>query len=269
MSREEIREFFETQVKNWPLAAQNVKALENVLTKPFYIGDKKGFVQYNPARAISTLAKLDKESIKKRECFLCPANRPAEQKGIELEKDWELLVNPFPILPMHFTIVNKKHTAQKLDLEIVDKLTDHLHGMTVFFNGAQAGASAPDHIHYQAVPFDRLPFVIHIDKNWEKINEKQLLPFKIITDINELTVDNPSINAYFWVTEQGEKRFFAIPRVQHRPKSFFLNPPNRRAVSPGAIDMAGIIITPYQEDFNAISSEDIINIYQEVAYPND
>lgn len=252
MNREELEKFLKEQLANWPLAEKNFKALESVRRKPFKIGDFEGWVQFNPARAVSTLAKVDAESVKSRPCFLCKENRPQQQSAIEILPGFQLLVNPFPILPMHFTIASTKHIPQELFPEYGEALARELPGMMVFFNGIGAGASAPDHLHFQAVPIEQLPLFSNI-----KIGNTVSLEFTSQTD---------SLNAYFWTDAPGnDVNSFVIPRIKHRPESFFLLPPMRRAVSPGAIDMAGIIVVPYLEDFEAITSSDIEKIYKEVA----
>lgn len=268
MTSEEIKNFFDQQIQNWPLAAKNVKNLKQIQKKIFRIGDLSGFVQFNPARAVSTLAKTDKESLKNRECFLCKKNRPIEQKGIEILKDWELLVNPFPILPYHFTIVNKNHIPQELQFETGVELSKQLPGWVVFFNADGAGASAPDHIHFQAVPQNSLPLLVLLEESGEDALINLDLPFKIINDPYLIKENKIPQNVYFW-TINGESKAVGIPRKAHRPKSYFLEPPFRRAVSPGAIDMAGVIVTPIEEDYQIISDQDILEIYREVAFDNE
>lgn len=264
MTREEIKDFFEDQLSSWPLAAENSRKLGMVKRKNLEFNGLTYQVQFNPARAVSTLAKLDKASLKKRECFLCQKNRPVEQKSLEILPGWELLVNPFPILPFHFTIAGKEHQPQSLLIEIGEKLASLLPGMVVFFNGDGAGASAPDHIHYQAVPIDELPLIKVFD---EECNEKlPEFPFKIIKDKDSEYLRNFPVNAYFWKDKSGKSRFLAIPRKSHRPDLYFMEPPYRRAVSPGGIDMAGVIVTPIEEDFNNMTESDLDRIFRHVAF---
>ena len=276
MNLEEIKEYFEIEAEKWDLAKNNINALEHLKRKPFKVGDLEGWIQFNPARAISSLAKLDKESVKKRECFLCRSKRPKEQSGIEIIKDWELLINPFPILPYHFTIVYLDHIPQELDVEVGYQLSQKLPGMVVLFNGEGAGASAPDHLHFQAVPFSEMPLIKLVDKHWDGIDKLEI-PFKIITDPNKLSGLDYPVNAYFWLPESYDEpesdkdnvRFLAIPRITHRPKEYFLDPPARRAVSPGAIDMVGVIVTPIEEDYNKLTSEEIKDFFSQIALPNE
>lgn len=267
MEEREIKEFFEQELKIWDLARKNCEALKNVKRKQFKVGDLKGYVQFNPARAVSTLAKLDKNSIKERQCFLCKKNRPKEQRGLEILNGWELLVNPFPILHYHFTIVKDDHVPQNLLIETGKKLASLLKGFVVFFNDDGAGASAPDHMHFQAVPLNELPLIQFV---LEKglVDSKEKLPYKILSEEKEIEKCEQPQNVFFW-TEEDRIQVIGIPRKMHRPKEFFMVPPNRRAFSPGAIDMAGVLVTPYEEDFNSISEEDIKNIYCQVGLTNE
>ena len=263
-------DFFESQLLDWELARNNVSALKSVKRKPFKCKSLEGYVQFNPARAVSTLAKVDKDSIQQRKCFLCDANRPLEQKKLQLLPGWNMLVNPFPILPYHFTIVNQNHTPQKLDFEIGKELAVSVHGFVVFFNDDGAGASAPDHMHFQAVPIDELPLIKNFISHGKKI-KKEELPFKILTDEKEIKDCPYPMNVYFWKNQEEEREvnFIAVPRKKHRPDEYYLQPPLRRAISPGAIDMAGVLVTPIEEDFNMTNDKDVENIYLQVGFTDE
>ncbi|MCH5228763.1 MAG: DUF4922 domain-containing protein [Muribaculaceae bacterium] len=142
--------------------------------------------------------------------------------------------------------------------------------MLVFYNGTGAGASAPDHKHFQCVPIEELPLIKKISYHLKR-GVNIALPYRILTDskkIQEIQTQ-VSLNAYFWKSEDDEILCFAIPRRAHRPKSFFMDPPMRRAVSPGALDMAGIIVTPMEEDFKLLQEEEIEEILREVGFPNE
>lgn len=251
------------QLQKWELASKNYKDLQFARIKKIKIGDLEVKVQCNPARAVSTLAKVESRDIKSRPCFLCSANRPAEQDKYEILPGWDLLVNPYPILPFHFTIASTSHTPQHLYFEEGKKLAERLPGMVVFYNDSGAGASAPDHLHFQAVPLEELPLIRLL-----KDNEPQSLrlPFKIYTEEKEIKECKYPQNAYFWKDGEGVVKMISIPRKAHRPESYFKSPPLRRAFSPGAIDMAGVLVTPFEEDFEATDSVDIINIYQQTAF---
>ncbi|MCH5241056.1 MAG: DUF4922 domain-containing protein [Muribaculaceae bacterium] len=262
----DIKAFFENQIKVWELARTNFEALSFIKKRTFCCGSLLGHIQFNPARAVSTLAKVDKVSIDQRKCFLCDHNRPEEQKSFEILPDWQLLVNPFPILPYHFTIVNSQHLPQKLEFETGINLAKKLDGFVVFFNDDGAGASAPDHMHFQAVPLEYLPLIKLLSSKWDSIQELQL-PFQIFLDEEEIKGSKDPMNVYFWKDmKAGGVKFMAIPRKAHRPKEYFLSPPERRAISPGAIDMAGVMVTPIKEDFYRVDDKDVENIYRQVGY---
>ena len=268
--------FFESQLKIWDQAQRNYEGLEKAITKPFSVGSLKGFVQYNPARAISTNAKTDKKDILKRPCFLCRQNRPETQISEEIIPGWEILLNPFPIFPRHFTIAYKEHTNQFFDINIAKRLAESLPGMVVFYNDDGAGASAPDHAHYQAVCKESLPLVNQIDSlSHSEANLKEFisgLPFRIILseNIKETVTDNfHPFNAFTWMNSSGNLMNIIIPRKKHRPDCFYFQPPFRRAISPGAVDMAGILITPFEDDFKLLTDHEIKEIYKQVAISND
>lgn len=272
-----ISEFIEKQLEKWSLAATNFNNLKFIERKHFKIGSLEGFVQLNPARAVSNLAKVDSQSIKERKCFLCEKNRPADQLSLEIIPGWKILINPFPILNHHLTIVGNEHLDQEFIPEVAIVLSKRLPGMTVFYNAEGAGASAPDHRHYQAVESKDLPIVKLIEQSFNSSSIKNNLPFYIETgefkegdDPSQIRISKKfegyPINAFFWVTPQASVRYILIPRKAHRPECFFAEPPSRRSISPGAIDMAGILITPFREDFELISENDIQGIYSQVGF---
>ncbi|MDE6578754.1 MAG: DUF4922 domain-containing protein, partial [Muribaculaceae bacterium] len=156
---EEIQSFVDRQLNSWNLASQNYKDLYGVKRRSVSIGDFEATIQCNPARIISTAAKVNDGMPISRPCFLCKKNRPSSQFEKVIFPGWEMLVNPYPIFPVHLTIVNSEHIPQSRMPEAIVDIADCLPGMAVFFNGARAGASAPDHLHLQAVMKDELPIV--------------------------------------------------------------------------------------------------------------
>lgn len=256
-----LKDFFNSQLELWPLAKKNFDALKSIKRKPFTCGDLNGWVQYNPARAGSTLAKVDNDSIKQRKCFLCPENRPQEQLSIEIGNGFKLLINPFPIVPFHFTIVSERHIPQTFNYETGYELAKEFPGMVIFFNGVGAGASAPDHLHWQMAPIEELPLI-----QLFQTNKDCNLPFNILEQPKKLNDTNTPLNAFFWQENPvSEVNCKVILRKSHRPDHYFKAPPFRRAVSPGALDLTGIIVTPFEEDFNLISNEEIKDIYTQTA----
>ncbi len=235
----EIDEFFQRQLSRWPAVRERYEALANVEVKR--VGEYK--VQFNPARAVSTAAKVDPASIAARPCFLCKKNRPAEQLALEWE-DLEILVNPFPIFPGHLTIAAKEHTPQNLlgRADQMRRLSRELPGYTIFFNGAKSGASAPDHFHFQAVPSEyMLPtgmaYTYHLEPAEFSAEEIDPMVNMVCTD-GVITV---------------------IPRSRHRPQCY-----GELLVSPASIDLCGTLITVRRSDFDAIDEKRLEAIIREV-----
>lgn len=297
LDTEHINSLIETQLAAWPEAKNNFDRLMECERRSLRLGDFEAQAQLNPARICSTAAKVDPESVKKRECFLCRDKRPAGQLCAEWpSSDWELLVNPYPILPVHFTIVSKEHVPQEeipLDMAAMAEAAPDL---CFFFNGARAGASAPDHLHCQAVLKSELPLVALTEKlhpssdTWWKSSEQfgADLPFHylsavaaprisgMITISNTLKIygvdavsglpDKSLINAFFWTGADGLLRIVVVPRKAHRPRRYFLDNSDKMMISPGAIDMAGILIFPDKADFGRITPEIAREIYSDVAF---
>lgn len=248
----DIESLFERQMKAWPEAAQRIRDLSEKVERR-EVGPY--IVQWNPARAVSTLAKVDKTSLEKRPCFLCRENRPAMQEGISiLDGRWEVLINPFPILERHLTIVSTQHTPQRLtrkDFEDMMEISRMLTDYVVFYNGARCGASAPDHKHLQAGRAEALPPHPYADseKVWEEIAALPIPEGREEADFNLLMLNG---------------RALLIPRSQHRPQCYH---DGTCLVSPGALDMAGLMITPREEDFRALTEEKIRSILSECGTP--
>ena len=298
----DCQDLIEAQLAVWPLAATNFFQLREIKRKRVPLGSLDSAVQCNPARIVSTGAKTDAQSIKERKCFLCSHNRPEEQFAMELLKGWDLLINPYPILPVHFTIVDKEHRDQaEIPFELVE-MAEKLPGLTVFYKGARAGASAPDHRHAQAViatelpllrlveqlhpieksgfasgfslagadlPFDFISAVITPDSEGLEMLKKIHSAFGI--DAETGSKDPGLVNAFFWLDPSGILRTVVIPRKAHRPRCYD-NPTNQQAgeepfiVSPGAIDMAGLMIAPRPNDYERIDEAKMREIYSDVAF---
>lgn len=290
-------DFIDNQLAAWPLARRNYTDLGKTERRLVNLGDFRVAVQYNPARIISTGAKIDNQSIKQRPCFLCRENRPEEQLGVDMMPDWELLLNPYPIFPSHFTIAGKTHRPQEgLPLDMIE-MAEKLPGHVIFFNGAHAGASCPDHLHCQAVKTAELPLMQLVEKchipassadDWHIASSCSLnldMPFffksfiitpdlkgmQILSDLENLIgrqyIEEGLINLFVWIDNAGFLRVVSIPRKAHRP-SCYGSQPGQFLVSPGSIDMAGIIITPRIDDFHGITAADLSEIYADCALPN-
>lgn len=295
-SLEELRTFFDKQLSVWPDAAERHAALESVELRDLGNGL---MLQYNPARAVSTAAKVDKESVAARRCFLCKENRPRQQFAESAMGTVDVLVNPYPILPFHLTLPLRNHAPQRLEGLYADMLhiAREWQGMTLFYNGALCGASAPDHAHLQAVEATGLPLLgkywqeeiacgmepLLVDENGTLYNvTTYAVPLFVISARNvSRSVElcgkllaalpchdgeaEPRVNVFVYYTSDEGYVTMILPRAAHRPAAYFAEGTEQRLVSPGAIDMAGLIITPRREDFQAINADEAIALLREVA----
>ncbi len=307
--------FIENQLAKWQTARTNHEALNQIETRRFELAGNTITVQFNPARAVSTCAKVDKSSIEARKCFLCPENKPNEQDEIiiSLDEPFSLRINPYPILPGHLTISSLKHQDQVLADKTIRQLPGKLiswleeyfaSGYVLFYNGAKCGASAPDHFHFQAVKQSDVPVI----QQWERlmetaVREKEIrtengntyssfqitsyicpiqvficnhsadiLPEMINQYLESLPLhegeSEPRYNLFAWQDKQRGFKMAYFPREEHRPACYTATRGEQLLVSPGALDMAGLLVTPRKEDFDRITESDITKIYKEVAYHN-
>ena len=307
--------FIENQLAKWQTARTNHEALNQIETRRFELAGNTITVQFNPARAVSTCAKVDKSSIEARKCFLCPENKPNEQDEIiiSLDEPFSLRINPYPILPGHLTISSLKHQDQVLADKTIRQLPGKLiswleeyfaSGYVLFYNGAKCGASAPDHFHFQAVKQSDVPVI----QQWERlmetaVREKEIktengntyssfpitsyicpiqvficnhsadiLPEMINQYLESLPLhegeSEPRYNLFAWQDKQRGFTMAYFPREEHRPACYTATRGEQLLVSPGALDMAGLLVTPRKEDFDKITESDITQIYKEVAYHN-
>ena len=298
MEDSSISRFFNRQMEKWADARHRFRDLKHVETHQ--LSDQLK-VQWNPARIVSTGAKIDKKTLGDRPCFLCDKNRPKEQISKQIDERFLLLVNPFPILPVHFTIPARKHQPQSIYKnygEMHRFLSLHSELM-VFYNGPKCGASAPDHLHFQAGTSGILPF----QANWQRLSrnltdiislnddEKIALihdfvvpAFVIISkseDSDEALFQRlyksmpvrgdetePMMNIIAW--RKGDEYIsVVIPREKHRPEAYFAEGDAQMMVSPGALDMSGLIITPREEDFRKLTEESATAILQECGVSTD
>ena len=293
--------FLDRQLRQWPETLQRYRELTHVQTKDLHAGQLTMQAQWNPARIRSTGATITKEALAERPCFLCGKNRPKEQLSVPQEKnEYELLVNPYPILPIHFTLPMRRHQPQRIKpmygtmLSLLTKDPS----ITVFYNGPHCGASAPDHAHLQAGSTGLLP----LQKNWPQLSRSLSVVLQpapdatlaVITDYpcpallirtkgkkaSERLFSNlydafpqpadepePMMNVLAW--KEGDNYVTVIfPRRKHRPDCYYQQE-GQLLVSPGALDMAGLIITPREADFKAIDAEQALSILQECAVSND
>ncbi len=263
----DLMEFFDRQLSAWPKAAENYRKLKSVRIKDFNFDGFFLRVIYNPARAVSSFAKVDVDSIKKRPCFLCAHNRPQEQFGVDFLGKYQILINPYPICPVHFTVCSNQHSAQEFSSRIDDflDLAAECSGFTALFNGAKAGASAPDHMHFQLVNSDF--FAQAIEKPMKPLIVKETFVSANRNEIKDRLFDifkrksEDSCNI-FCRYENNNWVVVVFPRKKHRP-SYFMT--GEILSSPGSIDMTGNLIIAREEDFNKLTKEIISDIYTQIS----
>ncbi len=303
VKEEEAHDFFEQQLHSWPDVERRFKDLDKVEVKNFSWQGTELSVQFNPARIVSTGAKVDKETVGRRPCFLCEHNQPVEQMHLYAYGDYQLCVNPFPILPYHFTFPMRHHVRQTARPMIgaLCRLAMNMPDFVVFYNGAQCGASAPDHAHLQLGAKGKIP----LQRDWKTYagqlepvytletgqgiyllrkfvyplfvlrlsgKEKHFLLFeRLVKALPQVEgEDEPRFNLIGWRQEtagQDEPQMvlLLIPRKKLRPECYFKEGEEQYVISPGSVDMGGLVITPRREDFERLTSEKIVSILQEVA----
>ena len=292
MEDSSISRFFNRQLEVWTDARHRFRDLKHVETRQFSDQMK---LQWNPARIVSTGAKIDKKTLGERPCFLCDKNRPKEQMSKQIDEKFHLLVNPFPILPVHFTIPARKHQPQLIykNYGEMHRFISLYSDLMVFYNGPKCGASAPDHLHFQAGTNGILP----LQNNWQRLS-RNLTDIISLNDEEKISVvrdfivpafviisksaesdealfrrlykampqrgdeTEPMMNIISW--RKGEEFIsVVIPREKHRPEAYFAEGDAQFVVSPGALDMSGLIITPREEDFRKLTEEKALSLLQE------
>ena len=322
LQESDVEYLFKNQLRQWSDANERYQQLKNVEVKEMKARNICLSAQFNPSRIGSTGASIDKKSIDERPCFLCPENRPDEQIDFPMNGKFILLVNPFPILPKHFTIPLRVHTPQCIREHYLEmmKMTENLKNFFVFYNGPRCGASAPDHTHFQAGSRGVVP----LERDWENhyyAQRSRIYPvsdddfieamklgivaddmgifslrgyvvpgfiivtrtaaandflFKKIYDALPMQADDtePMMNILSWTQASEldlERRIVSVilPRAKHRPDCYFKEGKEQIMVSPGAIDMGGLLITPREEDFKKLNAKLAVSILQEVAMSPD
>lgn len=293
-----LEQLLSEQLEVWPAAAAGYQALEGVLTRTVRVDDFPIVLQHNPGRIRSTAAKVSAEEIKKRPCFLCASHRPPEQMSVPFEAsiDYEILVNPYPIAPKHFTVAARGHIAQdKLDVRDMALFTRTYPEYVAFFNGSTAGASAPDHLHFQACGRDfpaallsfldscpgalvkhhsdcdiylpELPMPAILFRSREVTTDMLLWLSRLLpTDSATLAPAIGMRNILMWRDNHDCLSTLMFPRKAHRPACYFAGDENKMLISPGALDMAGVVILPRREDFDRLSPMMLRHVYDQVSY---
>ncbi|MBO5297022.1 MAG: DUF4922 domain-containing protein [Candidatus Homeothermus sp.] len=319
---QDANKLFEEQLSVWEQVAKRYEELKHAMANEFNIDGSNICIQHNPARIVSTGAHIDSQSIANRPCFLCDINLPEEQIDFPLLSKYHLLVNPYPILPKHFTIPLKQHRPQAILPYYKDmmEIAGNLDDMFVFYNGAQCGASAPDHMHFQAGMRGVLP----LERDWNELyrsTRSRLYPISDEEFIEALQLEpaaddtgifslrgyvcpgviivtrtaeasdflfrkvyeslpihegetEPRMNIFAWTMKyrnDGTPRLVSIiiPRSKHRPDCYFAEGDEKMIISPGALDMGGLIVAPRKEDFDKIDSQTAADIIREVGISLD
>ena len=296
-----INRYFNRQLQVWDDARRRYRQLAGVESRELSSENISLRVQYNPARMVSTGASISKEAIAERPCFLCEANRPEVQMHKLIDGRYELLVNPFPILPMHFTIPMRRHQPQAIRPMYGEmlRLLNRYPELVVFYNGPHCGASAPDHAHLQAGSSGILP----LQMQWQRLG-RNLTPLVRLGDEAEIDVvedypcaalviksrsvqnserlftalynvmaiadgdTEPMMNILSWRNDD-ELLSVVFPRAKHRPGCYYQEGDEQFVISPGALDMAGLIITPREADFRKLTPERAVAILRECSLSDD
>ena len=307
MKGNRIHKFVGDQLSRWPLACENFRALKNVRVRDVEVGGLGVKLQFNPARMVSSAAKLSKEDIARRRCFLCRENRPAEQIMMKFEgrkgKKYHILVNPYPIFPDHLVIAKSRHADQSIWHRYVDMLdlARKYHDFIFFYNGPKSGASAPDHHHFQGAPAGLMPLENDVDRLIDAADESNLRyltsvqdahlyhyvkyttgvfvlraetaksaakMFYRLLDCAEVPQGEPEpLINLFTYYRDGEFRSIIVFRRSHRSHHYFSDGPDHLTMSPGCADMAGVFIVPVEEEFEKITPELLSEMVQEVSIP--
>ena len=292
-----LTDFFHNQLNQWKDVAKRFEELVGVQTRE--VGS--ALAQFNPARLVSTGAKIDKATLAKRPCFLCEKNRPGEQIVLPFGEGFDILVNPFPILPVHFTIPSRHHQLQAIAENYVQihRLLRAYPQLMVFYNGPKCGASAPDHLHFQAGTSGILP----LQRDWQRLYETSLPLLKlndaegiyeikdyvcpalaIVSHTEKHDVElfsrlyealplkedetEPMMNIVAW--RNGDTFISVVfPREKHRPDCYSAEGEAQCLVSPGSLDMAGLMILPRQRDFEGMTSERAKAVLREVSLSDE
>jgi hypothetical protein len=287
----------------WEMLRTGYDTLQSVRTKAFEFDRFQIKVQFNPGRLTSTVAKVDATSIRERKCFLCTQNLPPAQRGIPCDGRYLVLCNPFPIFPEHFTISCLDHAPQRIldTFAAFLQLTRDLGTRyALLYNGPRCGASAPDHLHFQAGNRSFLPidaeyaalterddsrlfasgslraygvekFLRHFI-SFESANAGMLIRafgelYAVLTD-SAAAGEEPMLNIV-GLYNDPEWKIIVFPRAKHRPSHYFKEGDDKLLISPAAVELGGICTTPREQDFAKVTRDNIVDIYHEISVSDD
>jgi hypothetical protein len=282
---EEVEELFQRQLRVWPRLAHGVEGLARAQTRSAQVDGCEILIRLIPHRIGSTTAAVDRESVAHRPCFLCAENLPAEEEGLPFGTDFTLYCNPFPIVDRHLTITHRSHIAQGIapHFETMLDLAVALPGYFIIYNGPECGASAPDHMHFQAglrsqLPIERVtagllgPTVPNYVRRTLlfRSRDRSFVVDRVEAAMESLRLTTgktgePLINIAS-LYDREEWVTYLFPRRKHRPEVFHSG---ELTVSPAAIDFCGIFVVPLESDFLKITGEAIAAIFHEVVLPED
>lgn len=306
---QQVERLLVDQCESWKLAKDNFSALETVESKIFESDSINFIVQFNPSRIRSSAAKVDAKSIQERKCFLCANHLPAEQKGVLFGKDMHntahnylILVNPFPIFNKHLTIPDIEHTDQLVRERVGDMLllAEELNDYVIFYNGPKCGASAPDHMHFQAGNKCFMP----LERDFEAIKNDREITIKSSEGVTVSTLTGIDARTFIFKGESKDaienefKKFYdqfaaltpeeaepmmnilamkkgtdfvliVFPRKLHRPSQYFAEGEDNLLISPASVDLGGVFITPQEKDFKKIKLDDIKSIISQITITDE
>ena len=296
-----IESLFEQQKASWAALSDGLNAWQKAEYRDLSVNDSRVTLQHNPGRIISTGAKVDESSIRSRSCFLCSRNMPPEERGLALDDNFAFFCNPFPVLEKHLVIASREHVPQRI-ADCLTQLLEAARGLgsqyAVIYNGPACGASAPDHVHLQAGRLTRLRI---LDATEKRLNEpyppdgdvtlrgiethgvrgvvmrgrqKQSLEAGVRRVVNALGSfsstgsGEPMLNALA-TYRRGVREVVIIPRERHRSSHYSAGGDARVLVSPAAIDLSGLIVTPLRKDFESLDGRTVEEIIAEVTFDQD
>lgn len=293
--QEELKRLYRSQLQSFELARKNYAGLEQAAYRTIRLPGYDLRLQYNPARILSTNAKIDAATLQTRRCFLCAENMPEAQKGFPFGERYRIFINPYPIFAEHFTVPSREHAPQQIEGRFADMLdlAFALPGYTLFYNGPRCGASAPDHFHFQIAPGGIMPTetdaenpalrqVIRQEDYYSistiggylrkililKASDHRLL-VRLFGGLDRIlcgyipSEPEPMYNLLAWF-DNCQWTVCIFPRKQLRPRQFFEEGDEKVLFSPGSVDMAGLIISPRKEDFEKYSASLLTDLFSQV-----
>ena len=301
--QQRLSAFVRQQMVSWPGLREAHEGLGQSLHKKFFLTDFEVELQHNPFRMKSSSAQVDKKSIEQRACFLCPENLYPDQRALAWRDDWLILCNPFPIFPEHLVISHPEHLPQDIGAclnAMLSFVADAKGSFEAFYNGPACGASAPDHLHFQAYPAGGIPLVpqvqlaiaagmglsqvsdmhgkgacfagevdcrgVFICRSADPAALEESL-IRAVTHLKHMTraQDEPLVNILI-AADGPDLIGILLPRKAHRPVCYFKDDGDRMLVSPGAVDVGGLLVLPRREDYERMTREQVLGIFSEVCH---